>query len=173
MTDFVGALQRVRTTPNGVFGAKLQYSEFHAIRRDADVDLLDLLQPRRIIFLTRRDHLRQAVSWFRAVELGLWNTRRPPDPAPMPPAFDKSAIEALVRQIEVAEAGWKEALNRCGAEVLTATYEELDADYEGVMAACFAFLGEPDTPVPPRGLHRLADNVTEEWVARLRGTSGS
>jgi LPS sulfotransferase NodH len=170
MAEYVRALQRVRTTPNGVFGVKVHHPQIGRVQEQFGVDLLELVQPRRIVLLTRRDHLRQAVSLHRAQQSGRWSARGSLEPDP-PPPFDPSAIEELKRRIEQEEAGWHEVLSRYDAPVHRMVYEELDADYEGVMAACFAFLGEPNAPVPPRGLDRLADAVTEEWVARLGGTA--
>jgi LPS sulfotransferase NodH len=169
LSDYVAGLQRIRTTHNGVFGVKVLYTQLIELRREWNVDIVDLVQPRRIIFITRQDHLRQAVSFVRAIDSGVWNADRPIAPVP-PPSFDRSRIEALVRQIEAGEAGWRERLSRYRGPVHEITYEELDADYEGVMAGCFAFLGDPDVPVPPRTTYRLADAVTEEWIARLAGT---
>jgi trehalose 2-sulfotransferase len=172
LADYVGELRRIRTTPNGVFGVKILDSQFGDLREGIGVDLLDQVQPRRIVFLTRRDHLRQPVSLYRAQQSGVWNTRVLREPTPLPP-FERTAIEALIETIEAGEALWEEALRGFSAEVHEVTYEDLDADYEGVVTCCFAFLGELDAPVPPRHNVRMADAITEDWVARLRATPGS
>jgi LPS sulfotransferase NodH len=133
--DYVRALQRIRTTPNGVFGAKVHHNHLTDLRSEAGVDLLDVVQPRRVILFTRKDHERQAALW-----------RRGPESA----AVDEAAIKATIELIEIAEDGWRDVLGRYAAPVLEVTYEEFDADFDALAARCFAFLGEPDVPVPLR-----------------------
>jgi LPS sulfotransferase NodH len=171
LVEYVRGLQRIRTTPNGVFGVKLQYQHFDAMRGAVGVDLLELVQPRRVVLLTRRDHVRQAVSFYRALHDGQWRVDETSDRA-SPPSFDRSAIEALVQRIEVDEAGWREALATYPGSVHEMTYEDLDADFDGEIRRCFSFLGEPDAPLPDRADDRLADATTEEWVARLTRDRG-
>ena len=70
------------TTPNGVFGAKVLWHQFEhllvKLRRIqgnglSDLELLDRTFPDlRYIFLTRRDKIRQAISYDRAIRSGVW-----------------------------------------------------------------------------------------------------
>ncbi len=77
------ALSRPASTPNGVFGAKLLYRQLLHLeslaRQDpelADLPLADILTrlfPNlHLIWNTREDKVRQAISWFKARQTGVW-----------------------------------------------------------------------------------------------------
>jgi trehalose 2-sulfotransferase len=81
------------TTPNGVFGAKLMWNnvpwvleKLWELPRFAGLDrtasLHELVPDLRVITVTRRDRLRQPVSWARAEQHGgpgrLWYGSGPP-----------------------------------------------------------------------------------------------
>ena len=69
------------TTPNGVFAAKVHWHQFEYLARKLRAvhgggPILDLLRDTfpdlRYVFLTRRDKVRQAVSYYRAIETNIW-----------------------------------------------------------------------------------------------------
>ena len=69
------------TTPNGVFSAKVHWHQFEYLAEKlqsvhGDGPILDLLERTfpglRYVFLTRRDKVRQAVSYYRAIETNVW-----------------------------------------------------------------------------------------------------
>lgn len=169
MAEYVERLHRFRSTENGAFGVKLHWDQVERLRAQSHVDLLGLLHPRRVILLTRRDHLRQAISYYRARGSQRWAKHHGDERRPIvDPDFNPTAISKAEKRLRAAEANWRRELEQRALPVHEVVYEDLDADFDGQLGACFRFLGEPDIAVPERPLQRLADDLTEEWVARLR-----
>ncbi|HEX2281963.1 MAG TPA: Stf0 family sulfotransferase, partial [Thermomicrobiales bacterium] len=129
LSAYVARLRQVRATPNGVFGAKLLYRQLLHLeslaRREPDLadqslpELLDRLFPDlHLVWVSREDKVRQAISWFKARQTGVWG-QGPGQSAPklgrawrlgdepLQPgelAFDYDGIAALVRQAEADDA---------------------------------------------------------------------
>ena len=83
MADYLDLIMGKTTSPNGVFGAKIIWQFFEdfidevrtiAGYRDVAVcELMPAIFPGlRYIWITRRDKVRQAVSYWKAVQSGVW-----------------------------------------------------------------------------------------------------
>lgn len=182
-------LQGVRDKPvtaNGVWSSKMMqnYLEDAVARLRAwprlglapgatDRAVLAAAFPRlRYVWLRRQDKVRQAISWWRAAETGEY-ARMPGVVPARPPAFDRDAIEGLVRYAEACEAGWRDWFAANSIEPFEIVYEALINDVDKGARDVARFLG---VTVPP-GLRRIrpymqrqADQHTERFV-RLYGTS--
>jgi LPS sulfotransferase NodH len=176
------------TTPNGVFGAKVLWHQFEDLLVKlrliqgnglSDLELLRRTFPDlRYVFLTRRDKIRQAVSYDRAIRSGVWwsisanadqQTSAPPS-VPTPPfAFEKS--EDWVTRRREFESNWHRHFKRIGVEPFEVAYEDLAESCESTVHAILRSLDLPMSEgrkvAPPR-LRKQADEVTEEWVRRYR-----
>jgi LPS sulfotransferase NodH len=122
------------------------------------------------IWIVRRDKVRQAVSWAKAAQTGVyaWIGDDPPIPA-KEPHFDFTLIDNLRRLVLEGEAGWQAYFEACGVNPFMVVYEELVTDYEGTAAAALEYLGVDHSERPDFGQRRLmkqADAVNEEWVRR-------
>ncbi len=174
------------TTSNAVFGAKLHWSHMcdllHRLRNLPDYrnrptpDLLESILPNlRYIQITRRDKLRQAVSFLKARQTDIWwemdawvrNNRRAPA---QPPTFDVIALDRITYQIEAHEAAWKEYFKACGVQPFEVVYEELVHSHEQYDQIIRQILHYLDIPIPhslaipePR-YKKQADETSEEWV---------
>ncbi|MEM1384162.1 MAG: Stf0 family sulfotransferase [Pseudomonadota bacterium] len=168
------------TTPNGVFGIKQGFSEpnfsdllaWLAQGRPAPsrVAAWERVFPNhRHVFLTRRNKVRQAVSWWRAIQTGEWHRRR--GAFPMTAAEDGysfEAIDQLLSEAVLREAGIQEMFAEAGVTPLTLTYEDMAADLPGTVAQVLAFLGrEGSAPIETTSAP-TADRITETWVERFR-----
>jgi LPS sulfotransferase NodH len=85
---YLDHLIRASRTPNGVFGFKLHWHQLPALRKRlaearpvAEPDqrrVLDLLRQRfsdpRFVWLSRRNKVAQAISYYRAAESRVWRT---------------------------------------------------------------------------------------------------
>ena len=80
---YVARLSQERATPNGVFGAKLLYRQLLHLedlaRQEPELtelplpEILDRLFPNlHLVWVTREDKVRQAISWFKARQTGVW-----------------------------------------------------------------------------------------------------
>jgi LPS sulfotransferase NodH len=129
----------------------------------------------RYLWLTRRDKVRQGISWYRALQTSLWrSTDRPSTTAPTPPpvpAFDVEAISRLVQRSIADDQAWQRFFREYGVTPLAVTYEQLAADPAEVGMRIVRGLGLPPPlqPWPPDWQHRRqADASTDDWVRRYR-----
>jgi LPS sulfotransferase NodH len=193
---YVDLLTHRRATRNGVFGAKMLYGQLQHFedlaRQDpalADLPLatiLDNLFPNlHYIWATRDDKLRQAISWFKARQTGVWGQSEGREEVKLGRAwrlgdeplqagelaFDFAGIAELLAQAEAEDAAIGAYFAENGIEPYRIVYEEFSPRYEDSVADILRWLGL-DIParlslVKPRTL-KLADDRTEEWIARFR-----
>ena len=179
-------LQRVLehgTTANGVFGAKVMYYQFVQLpaklarlrrgsRTAAAVSLTDYFPGLEHIWLTRRDKARAGHFLLprdqdRQVVAGRIRGRA--GAAGRPPDFDPEAVERLEQELLQCDLGWQRYFNFNRITPLTLTYEELDADYYGVIGGVLGWLGAAagaNASVAAPRLRKQADAQTEEWLER-------
>lgn len=193
---YADLLRHRRATPNGVFGAKLLYAQLrhleHVARQDprlAELPLATILSnlfpDLHYIWATRNDKLRQAISWFKARQTGVWGQGKgqqepklgrawrlgdePLQPGEL--AFDFAGIAALLQQAEAEDAAIAAYFTEAGITPYRVVYEEFAPRYEEATLDLLRWLGiEPPeslTLAGPRTVP-LADERTDEWVARFR-----
>lgn len=181
--DYLRAVVRATTTPNGVCGLNLHavqgrlfmdrvgFSErrtFNSLREAIETALPGV----RYILLTRKDKVAQAVSHYRAVMTGEW--RRLVDSAPRTSASDKNlafnqyGIKKSLKHLENSDAYWEKFFETNRLSPLRLTYEELVADHQGTVRRVFDYLGiPPNTPVPPPGTQKMADERSRLWAEQF------
>lgn len=129
----------------------------------------------RHLFVTRRDRLALAISWWRAIQSGEWHRPLRTDTAfgPRPaatsePRYDADAIAHLLVELDAREAAIHEVFARWSITPHLVVYEDLAASYESTVRSVLHFLDAPeDTPVPAPAFARLADDLSNEWRARF------
>jgi len=177
----VDGILREGSTPNGLFGTKLMWNYFPTVlsrlgklpgrERLAPHELLSSIFPNlRYLWITRRDKVRQAVSWALAAQTNIYASFQLQSCKPLQePEFDFQLIDNLHGLITEGEAGWEEHFVRSGVDPLRIVYEELAADYEGTARRALAFLDV--TPLDPllegeRTMARQATELNDRWVDR-------
>ena len=170
LRTYVAELPRRRSSDNGVFGFKVHYMQWEA---ELAPRPFHTLFPRlRYIAIRRQDRVRQAVSFVRALQSDRW---RAPQDEILPPKYSSGAIASALANIERQEAGWERYFETHGIEPLRIVYESLATSYEETLLEVLDFLGverPPGLRLPPPRSQRLADTLTEEWVARFRAEEG-
>jgi trehalose 2-sulfotransferase len=172
------------TTPNGVFGAKLMannlpwaIAKFQELPRFAELTRAEVLHAAlpglRIVEVTRRDRIAQAVSWARAAQDGVWVVSDDePTQAVDPPEYDAELIGNLVGLIEEGERAWRDLYAELGVVPCEVVYEDLVADdgWAPTIRRVLDHLGLDldDGPVPPARVSRQADELNAAWAARFR-----
>ena len=76
----------------------------------------------------------------------------------------------MLRRIAViqrANAHWNKFFDANGIAPFRMTYEDLAADYAGMLAKLFAFLGRPGAAIVPPRLGRQADERSDEIRERF------
>ncbi len=171
---------RLGTTPNGVFGAKLMWSQIAELRslagelpEFAGLDAFELLQQLfegpAFIRVTRRDKVRQAVSLWRALQSRAWRLEHAPgDDRPVELQYRFEGLRHLVRALEAEDSAWAEFLAIHGVTPLEIVYEDdLEAGHDRVVHRVLQHLGI----AAPRGwraaepIKRQADALSDDWVA--------
>lgn len=183
---YVDRLLTERATPNGVFGAKVSWRHMlhferacRALPRYARTPLPDILAglfPHlRYLRITRRDKLRQAISFWKAYQTGVWGIGAAKDREPAgPPAFDYEGITKIYQMLVRHEAGIDEFFAQSGIAPLTVVYEELVDSYEETVRVALDELGiklPADLVIDGPRMARQANAESEAWVERYHEMS--
>ncbi|MEM7134537.1 MAG: Stf0 family sulfotransferase [Chloroflexota bacterium] len=180
-------LWQLGSTSNGVFGLKFGFSEprvthhLDALRQfpdcphDANSRVIiwhHAFPNSRHIFMTRRNKIRQAVSWWKAIKTQEWHrengaTEAKPD---LGDAYRFEAIDHLYDECSMREAGIQAFFSEGGIVPLTIVYEDFIETYSETIRQMLDFLGLDDKTVtiPSPYYVKLADEISEEWVQRFR-----
>lgn len=169
------------TSPNGVFGLKIQWMHVAVLAwkwgsPGIDGTILDLLFPdSRFVNIVRRNRLAQAISWYRAIATNRWwmfeheNQRTSKD---ITLTLDASTIGELQDEIARQQGAWEDFLRDRHVPWLVVDYESLDEDYRGQVARVLEFLGLDKSAargIPGPRLVRQADEVSLRWRQQLEG----
>jgi LPS sulfotransferase NodH len=127
------------------------------------------------IFMTRRNKVRLAVSWWKAIKSQEWHRRSGASPksVDLTDAYSFDAIQHLFDECSMREAGIQEFFSEGNIVPLTIVYEDFVLEYEKTVRKVLEFL-ELDTmsiSIPSPTLVPTADHVSEEWVQRFREES--
>ena len=157
--QLLAAMERRRTSPNGVFGMKMHYAQFlFGYQTDlVDERMLRFLRAQTLIWIRRRDRLAQAVSYAVAIRSNAWSSEVT-GRAEIPPIHPADCVNCL-QEVCWDDRGWETLIDAAGLVVHTVWYEDLVADYEGSCRAVLLHLGldEAGTHIPPPPISRQAD----------------
>ncbi len=126
---YIFELQRLRTSPNGVFGAKahLWQLQFWSGEKTLTAMKTILSAFDHLIFIRRRNPLAQAISLDRALQTGHWSsqhTKLADEPA-FAPVFDFSRIAKALSEVCVAENAWMALFQTLALSPIEVYYEDL------------------------------------------------
>ncbi len=164
------------STPNGLFGLKLLWSQldflvrdigrYTAIRTASPWGAVAAWMGDPIYFwLRRRDRLRQAVSYARALQTNRWASPDAGNGAT--PVYSRGDIELALRRVSQEEEGWEGYFVRGNALMEKVWYEDLAANPLRVVGALTGALGVPRPRVLASPLRRQADSLNDDWVERF------
>jgi len=174
------------TTSNGVFGLKIGFEQrwvdafrtmfelpHHATR--AEVWNTAFPNCSKHIYMTRRNKVRLAVSWWRAIVSGEWHRKfgEKPQEHDIADKYNYEAINHLIFESTMCEAAIEEFFSESNIVPMTIVYEDFIQDYEGTVMGVLEFLGisANSVIVDPPAFDKLADDVAEQWVQRFRAES--
>jgi LPS sulfotransferase NodH len=180
-------LWEIGTTSNGIFGLKHSFHEPHfsqiielfcrlpeapQAEQNRGAVWEHALPNHRHIFMTRRNKVRLAVSWWKAIKTQQWHRQlgAPTKSVGLDGAYDFEAIHRLFDECSMREAGIQEFFADARIVPLTIVYEDFIQDYEKTVRKVLDFL-ELDTinvAIPSPALVPTADAISEEWVQRFR-----
>lgn len=184
LEDYLQEVESRRTSINGSFGIKVHFRQFRQhfgeyafAKAIAFVNAQD-----QCVLVTRRNHIAQAVSYYRARRTGLWTSEHEDlaglANAPRVP-FDSASLMECLNEVEEGERNWRRVISATKTPCMEVAYEDLIADYRGVMRELFAFLRvrtEPSTHMPTTKTqsHREDDLIAEfsRYLARPHPNEG-
>jgi LPS sulfotransferase NodH len=174
------------TSPNGVFGLKdsMQFvhndkwiksfkNTFHLPDNLSRPQVWEVAFPgSKYIFMTRRNKVRLAVSWWRAIVSGEWHRTHGDKPTieDIADQYSFEAINHLLMESVLREAAIEDFFSEGGISPLTIVYEDFIQNYESTVLKVLTYLGITTEGVQiasPR-LDQIADDIAEQWVQRFR-----
>ena len=179
-------LWQLGTTPNGVFGVKRAcepylseiidtFKQFPGCEpRYNRVEIWQNALPNcKHIYMTRRNKVRLAVSWWKAIQSQEWHRERGklPVAAELKDKYSYEAIAHLFAECSMREAAIQEFFSEGAIVPLTIVYEDFILSYEPTLRSILDYLGIPDAqelPIPLPPLQQLSDDLSEVWVQRFR-----
>ncbi len=126
------------------------------------------------LFLTRRNKLRQVISWWKAIQDQRWHLR-PGESRDQVNQFyegkyDFAALQHLLKECHLREAAIQQFFSINGISPFTIVYEDLIRDLPHELGRIHAFLG-----VKPELAHQATPSflptrseINDQWEARLR-----
>jgi trehalose 2-sulfotransferase len=181
-------LWQLGTSSNGVFGVKTGACEpyFSSIidtlrqfpgcdrKTNNRVEIWENAFPNcKHIYMTRRNKVRLAVSWWKAIQTQEWH-REQGKLSLAEDLKDKycyDAINHLFAECSMREAAIQEFFSEGSIVPLTIVYEDFILAYEQTIRNILNYLELPDTQnisINPPQFQQLADDLSEEWVQRFR-----
>jgi len=180
-------LWKIGSTMNGIFGLKHSFCEPHfshliEIFRQFSTcpsteqnraNIWEHAFPNhRHIFMTRRNKVRLAVSWWKAIKSQEWHRRAMASPksVDLSGAYSFDAIHHLYRECSMREAGIQEFFSEGNIVPLTIVYEDFIQEYEKTLRKILEYLeiNTNNVEIPVPSLAPTADSISEEWVQRFR-----
>lgn len=197
--QFLERVQAEGATPNGVFGVKVFAGDYlddfvSNVRRlpqhrgagpSVPALMSSIFPGLRHVWLTRRNKVRQAVSWWLAFQTKVWAVRSRKDERAMlqvlqaardtggrrgkAPRYDFEKIDSLVQEIVRREAWWQDYFSEGGVRPYTVVYEEFADSPEEITSELLRRLGVDARRAGGSGdrlLQKQAGALAEEWVRR-------
>jgi LPS sulfotransferase NodH len=141
-TAYWRELRRVRTSPNGVFGFKMFLGHYRQLS-EGQPGLLLQIRADRVIFLSRRDKITQAISNYRAAESGAWFADSRPR---RELEYDFAKIASYLEYVNRQEEIWEYIFRKQGTEALRIFYEDVASNPEDACGRIRDFLCPQPAP---------------------------
>jgi LPS sulfotransferase NodH len=180
-------LWKLGSTPNNVFGFKYGMSEPHfsslleTFRQfpgcngrpcDRGEVWENAFPNGKHIFMTRRNKVRLAVSWWKAIQTQEWHRKYGAKPTnkDVSDRYSFDAIDKLYAESVMREAGMQEFFTEAHIVPLTVVYEDFVRRYEITVFEILAYFGisSEGVTVTSSYYEQLADDISEEWAQRFR-----
>ena len=176
-------------TGNGVFGIKVQAPKKSKDSTISELSKLPGLHESnptnyrvwesafpngKHIFLTRRNKVKQAVSWWKAIVTEEWHRKsgkvRPYSTSDVKDSYNFAAIKHLLIEATFLENRIQDFLDEGSIVPLTIVYEDFIKQYEKTIRSIIDFLEIAETTysVDEPSYEQLADEVSEEWTERFK-----
>lgn len=159
-------VQRLRTSPNGMFGYKMFASNYYEISKKFP-EFLQQIAPNYVVYLTRRDEVGQAISYSRAQRSRIWFGGVPDAPAV---DYDYEHIRACLRSVEEQKGFWESVFGITGTDPIRIFYEDLLEPEFSTVTSVLRAMGiqpNPKSAITVPMTMRQTDGVSKDWRERF------
>lgn len=182
LNEFMKLMERRRTSANGMFGIKMHYAQLlgaFGTQKPTNNIVNYLRRFDKLIWIRRRDRLRQAISQAIAASTQVWSSE---DPRFVRDPEVNLRPDQCVRALRLVcddDAGWALLIKNAGLQVLEVWYEDLVADYSRQFSNIFGHLGidQDVVAIPAQPLERqsgeLNERLRQELLVYLGVTNGA
>ena len=174
--DYLAALEKYRTSDNGVFGMKIHWSHFEKIFKDESSKLSFLNRWDKIFFIRRRNKILQAVSLFRASRSNVWSSLdqdfQSGGSLPSGDSFQPVLLSKFLQYVIWQDQSWEARLHQLARPFEVIYYEDMVKNWTDVSKQALQFVSEFDGQVPSMGLEKQRsehDELAMEFTNYLMG----
>jgi LPS sulfotransferase NodH len=162
--NYLLAVARERTTPNGVFGVKMHWNQYKRHMIDLGLDVNVWEAPVSWVRITRENELRQAISFVRAAQSESWNSNMQ---VVREPRYDTEAIISALNRITEENTQWDTYFAEKGIVPLHITYEQLIQNMDSTVRKVMAFIDSPVEVVPAPQTKKQSESTSRQWAERF------
>ncbi len=166
-------LQKMRTTQNGIFGAKAHLPQILQWLGEDNIQAIGsfLAGFDHLLFIKRRDKLGQAISFYRAVITGHWSSQHSKlDTNPVEtPRFDALRIASALEHVLAAELNWRRVFAQLQMNPIEIDYENLVSNPNEIINRILAGMGVSGRQIesPKSNIRRQRDTLNDELRQRF------
>jgi LPS sulfotransferase NodH/SAM-dependent methyltransferase len=161
--DLLAKLIASRTSPNGIFGMSLNFTQFEELQRAAP-DFLSMLAPTTFIHLERTDQMVQAAFMARVVQRDTMLAEQ--SSARRGYRYDRDLILKWLGRIERQRLGWIRWFAANKIEPYVVSYDRMLLDAATVVKAVGAE-NDHNPPIAVPLANAPDDETSKDWAARL------
>lgn len=171
-------------TKNGVMGTKFHRSQFQNFQKMArnslsflelpltDGEVTEIFFPNaKYLFLQRKQKIRQAISYSKALQTGIWNETTDQDQDykkyVLPALYDREHIEACFDMLLADDFAWNNFLETNGFRSLHIWFNDLVTNYEAKMKEIYSYLGVKGSETITPLLRQQSNEESLEWEKRF------
>jgi LPS sulfotransferase NodH len=140
-------------------------------RKPTEIEILEQSFPGlRFVFITRRDKVRQGISWLKFLQGSAWHWEAEEPQIIENLEYQPEIIKEFITQTAIHEAAWFAFFHQHNIKPYIVVYEDLVKTYEKTAKEILKFLGIqfPENLVfDKRRFKQQADDLSDEWVQRF------
>ena len=163
LIEYINCLKEKRTDNNGVLGINAHFYQMRKVFISSNLEFEDYFPNPKYIYISRKNHLEQAISFIRAMQTNRWIST---EDEQQPSQFNFEQIEYRLEQIRTEERSWEEYFSQKNISPYRIIYEEFSENYKMILRQVLQFL-EIKIPlnleIPQPLLKKMRDDITSEW----------
>jgi len=181
LEEYIQSIFDQGASPNGVRGIKVMFKQFNELLKKvrtnpkyAKINLNNLanyLISTQYIFITRKDKLKQAISYEKAIQTGKWRLKEDEKYKPKKAIFNLFGIDKNISIIKQDENAWIKYFNINKIKPLIIVYEDFVENHDKTIFKVLKFLSIPipkDLSIKKSNLKKQSDRETDLWIQRYR-----